>query len=40
MERLPTFAGTAVISGAVNDFAQLALTAPGVKSDTSRPHHR
>jgi hypothetical protein len=35
MERLPTFAGTAVISGAVNDFAQLALTAPGVKSDTS-----
>ena len=35
MERLPTFAGTAVIGGAVNDYAQLALTAPGVKSDTS-----
>src|SRR6185312_16128272 len=35
MERLPTFAGTAVIGGAVNYYAQLALTAPGVKSDTS-----
>jgi hypothetical protein len=32
MERLPTLAGA---TGAVNDYAQLALTAPGVKSDTS-----
>jgi hypothetical protein len=32
MERLPTIAGAA---GTVNDYAQLALTAPGVKSDTS-----
>jgi hypothetical protein len=35
MERLPTFAGSAVIGGAVNDYAQLALTVPGVRSDTS-----
>jgi Carboxypeptidase regulatory-like domain/TonB dependent receptor len=32
MERLPTIAGAA---GVVNDYAQLALTAPGVKADTS-----
>src|SRR5690242_1744938 len=32
MERLPTIAGAA---GTVNDYAQLALTAPGVKFDTS-----
>jgi hypothetical protein len=32
MERLPTLAPAA---GSVNDYAQLALTAPGVKSDTS-----
>src|SRR5947207_4607414 len=32
MERLPTFAAS---SGGANDFAQLALTAPGVKLDTS-----
>lgn len=32
MERLPTFAPS---SGAANDFTQLALTAPGVKLDTS-----
>ena len=32
MERLPTLAGS---TGSVNDYAQLALTAPGVKSDTS-----
>src|SRR5580765_5030071 len=32
MERLPTLAPS---SGAVNDYAQLALTAPGVKADTS-----
>src|SRR3954452_19419837 len=32
MERLPTIAGA---GGTVNDYAQLALTAPGVKSDTS-----
>jgi hypothetical protein len=32
MERLPTIAGA---GGQVNDYAQLALTAPGVKSDTS-----
>ena len=32
MERLPTLAPA---TGAVNDYAQLALTAPGVKSDTS-----
>ncbi|HEY1528939.1 MAG TPA: TonB-dependent receptor [Candidatus Angelobacter sp.] len=32
MERLPTLAGA---TGSVNDYAQLALTAPGVKSDTS-----
>ncbi|MGZ4896085.1 MAG: TonB-dependent receptor, partial [Candidatus Angelobacter sp.] len=32
MERLPTIAGS---TGSVNDYAQLALTAPGVKSDTS-----
>jgi len=32
MERLPTIAGAA---GTVNDYAQLALTAPGVKMDTS-----
>jgi hypothetical protein len=32
MERLPTLAGA---GGVVNDYAQLALTAPGVKSDTS-----
>jgi hypothetical protein len=32
MERMPTIAGAA---GTVNDYAQLALTAPGVKSDTS-----
>jgi hypothetical protein len=32
MERLPTLAPS---SGAVNDYAQLALTAPGVKQDTS-----
>jgi hypothetical protein len=32
MERLPTIAGA---GGVVNDYAQLALTAPGVKSDTS-----
>jgi hypothetical protein len=32
MERLPTLAGA---TGTVNDYAQLALTAPGVKSDTS-----
>jgi len=32
MQQLPTFAA---ISGGANDFASLALTAPGVKSDTS-----
>jgi hypothetical protein len=32
MERLPTIGGA---GGAVNDYAQLALTAPGVKADTS-----
>src|SRR5215831_16094973 len=32
MERLPTIAGG---GGTVNDYAQLALTAPGVKLDTS-----
>jgi len=32
MERLPTIAGGA---GTVNDYAQLALTAPGMKIDTS-----
>lgn len=32
MERLPTFAAT---TGGSNDYAQLALTAPGVKLDTS-----
>ncbi|HLW54634.1 MAG TPA: TonB-dependent receptor [Candidatus Angelobacter sp.] len=32
MERLPTIAGA---GGTVNDYAQLALTAPGVKQDTS-----
>jgi hypothetical protein len=32
MERLPTLAGA---GGTVNDYAQLALTAPGMKSDTS-----
>jgi hypothetical protein len=32
MERLPTISGA---GGVVNDYAQLALTAPGVKSDTS-----
>lgn len=32
MERLPTIAGG---GGTVNDYAQLALTAPGVKIDTS-----
>src|SRR5579864_832414 len=32
MERLPTIAGA---GGVVNDYAQLALTAPGMKSDTS-----
>ncbi|HKW77190.1 MAG TPA: TonB-dependent receptor [Terriglobales bacterium] len=32
MERLPTIAGA---GGTVNDYAQLALTAPGVKLDTS-----
>ena len=32
MERLPTLAGA---GGVVNDYAQLALTAPGVKQDTS-----
>src|SRR5712691_9195025 len=32
MERLPTFAGA---GGVANDYAQLALTAPGVKADTS-----
>jgi outer membrane receptor protein involved in Fe transport len=32
MERLPTIAGA---TGSVNDYAQLALTAPGVKADTS-----
>jgi hypothetical protein len=32
MERLPTFAAA---SGAVNDYAALALTAPGVRQDTS-----
>src|SRR5215831_11198876 len=32
MERLPTLAGA---GGTANDYAQLALTAPGVKSDTS-----
>jgi hypothetical protein len=32
MERLPTLAGG---SGSVNDYAQLALTAPGVRLDTS-----
>jgi Carboxypeptidase regulatory-like domain/TonB dependent receptor len=32
MERLPTFAG---IGGVANDYAGLALTAPGVKLDTS-----
>jgi len=32
MERLPTFAAA---TGAVNDYAQLALTAPGVRQDTS-----
>ncbi|HEY6968820.1 MAG TPA: TonB-dependent receptor [Candidatus Angelobacter sp.] len=32
MERLPTFAAA---SGGINDYAQLALTAPGVKLDTS-----
>jgi hypothetical protein len=35
IQRLPTFAGSAVIAGAINDYAQLALTAPGVRSDTS-----
>ncbi len=32
IERLPTIAGA---TGSVNDYAQLALTAPGVKADTS-----
>ena len=32
MERLPTIAGA---GGVVNDYAQLALTAPGVKADSS-----
>src|SRR5215470_14513836 len=32
LERLPAFAGS---GGAANDYAQLALTAPGVKLDTS-----
>lgn len=32
IERLPTIAGA---GGVVNDYAQLALTAPGVKTDTS-----
>lgn len=32
MERLPTISGA---GGVVNDYAQLALTAPGVKADTS-----
>jgi len=32
MQRLPTIAGA---GGSVNDYAQLALTAPGVKQDTS-----
>ena len=32
MERLPTIAGA---GGVVNDYAQLALTAPGMKADTS-----
>ncbi len=32
LERLPTISGA---GGTVNDYAQLALTAPGVKSDTS-----
>src|SRR6266700_1493057 len=32
MERLPTIAGA---GGVVNDYAQLALTVPGVKQDTS-----
>jgi hypothetical protein len=32
MERLPTIAGA---GGTVNDYAQLALTVPGVKADTS-----
>lgn len=32
MERLPTIAGS---TGTVNDYAQLALTAPGVKLDSS-----
>jgi hypothetical protein len=32
MERLPTIAGA---GGTVNDYAQLALTVPGVKEDTS-----
>ena len=32
MERLPTFAGA---TGSVNDYAALALSAPGVKQDTS-----
>ncbi len=32
MERLPTFAAA---TGAVNDYAALALTAPGVRQDTS-----
>jgi hypothetical protein len=32
MERLPTIAGA---GGTVNDYAQLALTVPGVKQDTS-----
>lgn len=32
MQRLPTFAGA---GGVANDYAQLALTAPGVKLDTS-----
>jgi hypothetical protein len=32
MERLPTISGA---GGTVNDYAQLALTAPGMKSDTS-----
>jgi hypothetical protein len=32
MQKLPNFSGG---GGTVNDFAQLALTAPGVKSDTS-----
>jgi hypothetical protein len=32
MERMPTIAGA---GGSVNDYAQLALTVPGVKSDTS-----